>query len=172
MKILDYSDFLKVDIRVGTIVKAEENHKLKNPSIILEIDFGKDIGIKKSSAQLLANYNVNNLLKKQIAAVINFEPKQIGNTMSEVLVLGFPDSDNQPILISPDHKVKNGGRLYWIYKGKLIVVFKPPSFDFDNLISPPWALIISLAIVIPKPLSPFNLFLEGSNVKNGLNTFS
>ena len=112
MKILDYSDFMKVDIRVGTIIKAEENHKLKNPSIILEIDFGKAIGIKKSSAQLKANYNISNLLNKQIMAVINFPPKQIGNMISEVLVLGFPDDNNEPILVSPEIKVGNGKRLY------------------------------------------------------------
>ncbi len=112
MNNLSYIDFLKTDIRVGTIIKAEENHKLKNPSMILEIDFGQEIGIKKSSAQLLSNYNIENLINKQIAAVINFQPKQIGNIMSEVLVLGFPDEENKPILISPDKKVKNGGRLY------------------------------------------------------------
>ena len=76
------------------------------------IDFGSEIGIKKSSAQLIKNYTVSNLINKQIAAVINFEPKQIGNLISEVLVLGFPDADNEPILIVPDLKVKNGGKLY------------------------------------------------------------
>ena len=112
MNHINFSDFLKVDIRVGTIIKAEENNFLKNPSIILEIDFGDEIGVKKSSAQLQANYKVIDLINKQVAAVINFPPKQIGKRISEVLVLGFPDKDNQPILISPGYKVKNGGKLY------------------------------------------------------------
>ena len=109
---LSYSDFLKVDIRVGTILRAEENNNLKIPSIILEIDFGQQIGIKKSSAQLKSNYEVQDLIHKQVAAVINFPTKQIGKVISEVLVLGFPDSQNEPILVSPDYKIENGGRLY------------------------------------------------------------
>ena len=112
MSDLSYSDFMKVDIRVGTILEAEENNKLRQPSIILKIDFGEQIGIKKSSAQLKANYNVKDLINKQVAAVINFPPKQIGKIISEVLVVGFPDKQNEPILISPDFKVKNGGKLY------------------------------------------------------------
>ena len=111
-KIINYKDFDNVEIRVGTIIEAVENNHLKKPSIILKIDFGSEIGIKKSSAQLIKNYTVSNLINKQIAAVINFEPKQIGNLISEVLVLGFPDADNDPILIVPDLKVKNGGKLY------------------------------------------------------------
>ena len=112
MTVLSYSDFLKVDIRVGTVLRAEENNDLKKPSIILEIDFGQQIGIKKSSAQLKSNYEVQDLIHKQVAAVINFPPKQIGKVISEVLVLGFPDSQNEPILVSPDYKIENGGRLY------------------------------------------------------------
>ena len=112
MSDLSYSDFMKVDIRVGTIVKAEENNMLRQPSIILEIDFGKEIGIKKSSAQLKANYEAKDLINKQVAAVINFPPKQIGKTISEVLVVGFPNKQNEAILISPDIKVVNGGKLY------------------------------------------------------------
>ena len=112
MSNLNYSDFMKVDIRVGTILEAEENNMLKQPSIILKIDFGEQIGIKKSSAQLKANYDVKDLINKQVAAVINFPPKQIGKIISEVLVVGFPDKQNEPILISPDFKVKNGGKLY------------------------------------------------------------
>ena len=112
MSNLNYSDFMKVDIRVGTILEAEENNMLKQPSIILKIDFGEQIGIKKSSAKLKANYKVNDLINKQVAAVINFPPKQIGKIISEVLVVGFPDKQNEPILISPDFKVKNGGKLY------------------------------------------------------------
>jgi len=109
---LSYSDFLKVDIRVGTILRAEENNNLKKPSVILEIDFGKQIGIKKSSAQLKSNYNIQDLIDKQVVAVVNFPPKQIGKVISEVLVLGFPDNQNEPILVSPDLKIENGGRLY------------------------------------------------------------
>ena len=112
MSNLNYSDFMKVNIRVGTILEAEENNMLRQPSIILKIDFGEQIGIKKSSAQLKANYNVKDLINKQVAAVINFPPKQIGKIISEVLVVGFPDKQNEPILISPDFKVKNGGKLY------------------------------------------------------------
>ena len=112
MSDLSYSDFMKVDIRVGTILEAEENNKLKQPSIILKIDFGEQIGIKKSSAKLKANYKVNDLINKQVAAVINFPSKQIGTIMSEVLVVGFPDKQKEPILISPDFKVKNGGKLF------------------------------------------------------------
>ena len=112
MSDLSYSDFMKVDIRVGTILEAEENNKLRQPSIILKIDFGEQIGIKKSSAKLKANYKVNDLINKQVAAVINFPSKQIGTIMSEVLVVGFPDKQKEPILISPDFKVKNGGKLF------------------------------------------------------------
>ena len=109
---ISYSDFLKIDIRIGTILKAEINNILKKPSIILEIDFGKEIGIKKSSAQLQANYLAQDLINKQVAAVVNFPPKQIGKVISEVLVLGFPDKQNEPILFSPDFKIKNGGKLF------------------------------------------------------------
>ena len=112
MVFINYSDFENVDIRVGTILTAEENNNLNNPSIVLEIDFGNKIGIKKSSAQLKKNYHSQDLINKQVAAVINFSPKQIGKIMSEVLVLGFPDSNNQPILISPDFKINNGVKLF------------------------------------------------------------
>ena len=112
MKIINYSDFQDVDIRVGTILRAKENNELRKPSIILEIDFGEKIGIKKSSAQLKDNYKCEDLINKQVAAVINFNPKQIGKFISEVLVLGFPDKNNEPILISPTIKVDNGGKLY------------------------------------------------------------
>ena len=110
--LVSYIDFKKIDVRVGTIISAQINNKLDKPSIILKIDFGKEIGIKKSSAQLICNYNKEKLINKQIAAVLNFEPKQIGNLISEVLVLGFPDVNKEPILIIPDKKVTNGGRLY------------------------------------------------------------
>lgn len=110
--LVSYIDFKKIDVRVGTIISAQINNKLDKPSIILKIDFGKEIGIKKSSAQLISNYNKEKLINKQIAAVLNFEPKQIGNLISEVLVLGFPDDNKEPILIIPDKKVSNGGKLY------------------------------------------------------------
>ena len=110
--LISYSDFLKIEIRLGTIISAELNSKLQKPSFVLKIDFGDEIGIKKSSAQLTKNYRIEQLLHKQIAAVINFPKKQIGDLTSEVLVLGFPDNNNEPILISPDIKLTNGGRLY------------------------------------------------------------
>ena len=112
MKIISYQDFETVDIRVGTIISAQENLTLKKPSIVLEIDFGKNIGIKKSSAQLKKNYTSTDLLNKQIAAVVNFKPKQIGDLISEVLVLGFPDNENEPILVEPNKMIPNGGKLF------------------------------------------------------------
>ena len=110
--LISYSDFTKIEIRLGTIISAELNNKLRKPSYVLKIDFGDEIGVKKSSAQLTKNYDTDQLLYKQIAAVINFPKKQIGDLISEVLVLGFPDNNNEPILISPDKKVENGGQLY------------------------------------------------------------
>ncbi len=110
--LISYADFTKIEIRLGTIMSAELNNKLQNPSYVLKIDFGDEIGIKKSSAQLTKNYNIDQLIDKQIAAVINFPKKQIGDLISEVLVLGFPDDNNEPILISPDKKLVNGGQLY------------------------------------------------------------
>ena len=110
--LVSYSDFTKIEIRVGTIISAELNNKLQRPSFILLIDFGAEIGVKKSSAQLTKNYKAEQLLNKQIAAVVNFPKKQIGNLISEVLVLGFPDNNNEPILICPDKKLVNGGQLY------------------------------------------------------------
>ena len=109
---ISYSDFIKIEIRLGTIISAELNNKLRKPSFVLKIDFGNEIGIKKSSAQLTKNYSIDQLIDKQIAAVINFPKKQIGDLISEVLVLGFPDEDNEPVLISPDKKLVNGGQLY------------------------------------------------------------
>ena len=110
--LISYSDFLKIEIRLGTIISAELNNKLKKSSFVLKIDFGDEIGIKKSSAQLTRNYRIEQLLHKQIAAVINFPKKQIGDLTSEVLVLGFPDNNNEPILFSPDKKLVNGVQIY------------------------------------------------------------
>jgi tRNA-binding protein len=112
MALISYKDFLKIEIFVGTIIAAKKNNSLKNASIILTIDFGEIIGIKKSSAQIQANYDCKNLINKQVVAVINFPPKQIGNLISEVLVLGFNDHNKEPILISPEFKVKDGNRLF------------------------------------------------------------
>ena len=110
--LISYSDFAKIEIRLGTIISAELNNKLRKPSYVLKIDFGDEIGVKKSSAQLTRNYKVDQLLHKQIAAVINFPKKQIGDLISDVLVLGFPDNNNEPILISPDKKLVNGVQIY------------------------------------------------------------
>ena len=110
--LIGYSDFAKIEIRLGTIISAELNNKLRKPSYVLKIDFGDEIGVKKSSAQLTKNYKVDQLLHKQIAAVINFPKKQIGDLISDVLVLGFPDDNNEPILFSPDKKLVDGGQLY------------------------------------------------------------
>ena len=110
--LISYSDFAKIEIRLGTIISAELNNKLRKPSYVLKIDFGDEIGVKKSSAQLTRNYKVDQLLHKQIAAVINFPKKQIGDLISDVLVLGFPDDNNEPVLFSPDKKLLDGGQLY------------------------------------------------------------
>ncbi len=109
---IDLKDFEKVDIRVGTIVESKLNNKSNKPSIILKVDFGTKIGLKKTSAQLTKNYNPDELIGKQVAAVINFPPKQIGRMISEVLILGFPDNKNEPILVIPTKKVLNGGKLF------------------------------------------------------------
>ena len=112
MNNISFDDFMKVEICVGTILTAEINNNLHNPAIVLTIDFGKEIGIKKSSAQLRKNYNPNQLINKQVIAVVNFAPKQIGKIISEVLVLALPDENNEPILVLPSKKLLNGVRLY------------------------------------------------------------
>ena len=107
-----YEDFAAIDIRVGTIVCAEPFLEARQPALKLWIDFGPEIGEKKSSAQITKHYNLDGLASRQVAAVLNFQPKQISNFMSEVLVLGFPDADGHVVLISPDQTVPDGGRLY------------------------------------------------------------
>ncbi len=109
---INYSDFEKVDIRVGTVIEAKLNKKSNNSSLYLLIDFGEKIGKKKTSAQLTKHYFSKELIGKQVAAVINFPPKQIGKMISEVLVLGFPDDDNNPVLVMPSIKISNGGKLF------------------------------------------------------------
>jgi tRNA-binding protein len=107
-----YEDFTRVDIRVGTIVGAEPYPEARQPSYKLRVDFGPAIGTRKSSAQLTVHYAPEALIGKQVAAVVNFAPKQIGKFMSEVLVLGFPDPGGAVVLIGPDRPVPNGGKLF------------------------------------------------------------
>ena len=107
-----FDDFLKVDIRVGTILAAEVLSGARKPALRLEIDFGPVIGIKKSSAQITRHYQPEALIGRQVAAVVNFPPRQIGKMMSQVLTLGFPDADGEVVLIMPERQVPNGGRMF------------------------------------------------------------
>jgi tRNA-binding protein len=109
---ITFDDFLKVDIRVGRIVQAEPYPEARKPSIKLVIDFGPAIGRKKSSAQLTKHYTPETLIGRQVAAVVNFPPRQIGKFMSEVLTLGFPDGTGDVVLIGPERQVPDGGRLF------------------------------------------------------------
>ncbi len=112
MSEIGFNDFLKVDIRVGTVIRAEPYPEARNPSYKLYVDFGPEIGERKTSAQLTVHYTLEELVGKQVAAVINFPAKQIGKFMSEILVLGFPDDDGGVVLVEPNRKVSNGGRLF------------------------------------------------------------
>ena len=107
-----FDQFLKVDIRIGTIVAAHEFPEARKPAYRLEIDFGSAIGVKKSSAQIVANYTREKLVGRQVAAVVNFPPRQIGPAMSEVLTLGFADEAGEVVLFAPDKPVPDGSRLF------------------------------------------------------------
>jgi tRNA-binding protein len=107
-----FDDFLKVDIRVGTIVAVEDFPEARKPAFKLRIDFGGTIGEKKSSAQITEHYSADDLIGRQVAAVVNFPPRQIGRFMSEVLTLGFPDAEGKVVLVGPTNAVPNGGRLF------------------------------------------------------------
>ncbi|MEO1968269.1 MAG: tRNA-binding protein [Sphingomonadaceae bacterium] len=107
-----FEDFLKCDIRIGTVVEVQEFPEARKPSYRLLIDFGPAIGHKKSCAQIVANYEVDDLIGRQIAAVINFPPRQVGPAMSEVLTLGFTDDAGEVVLFAPDKPVPNGSRLF------------------------------------------------------------
>ncbi|MET3825215.1 tRNA-binding protein [Sphingomonas sp. PvP055] len=107
-----FDDFLKVDVRVGTIVEALPFPQARKPAYRLVIDFGSEIGTRRSSAQITVHYTLEQLVGRQVAAVVNFPPRQIGPVMSEVLTLGFPDEAGEVVLIAPDQRVPNGSRLF------------------------------------------------------------
>jgi tRNA-binding protein len=110
--VIAFDDFAKVDIRVGTIIAVEPFPEARKPAFKLTIDFGDTIGTKRSSAQITDHYSLETLVGRQVAAVVNFPPRQIGPMMSEVLTLGFPDADGKVVLIAPSEPVPNGGRLF------------------------------------------------------------
>jgi tRNA-binding protein len=109
---ISFDDFLKVDVRVGTIVAADPFPEARKPAYKLTIDFGPVIGTKRSSAQITSHYGIEELIGRQVAAVVNFPPRQIGPFMSEVLTLGFPDEAGEVVLIGPSLRVPDGGRLF------------------------------------------------------------
>ncbi len=110
--VIGIDDFERVDIRVGTIVAAEPLKGARRPAIRLEIDFGPELGVKRSSAQITVHYSPDALIGRQVAAVINFPPRQIATVISEVLTLGFPDADGAVVLVRPERPVPDGGRLF------------------------------------------------------------
>jgi len=109
---ISYDDFARVDIRVGTILAAEPFPEARRPAYKLSINFGPEIGVKRSSARLTTHYLRETLVGRQVAAVVNFAPRQIGKFMSDVLVLGFPDDAGAVVLVGPDRPVPNGGKLF------------------------------------------------------------
>jgi tRNA-binding protein len=109
---IGFEDFLKIDIRVGTVVRAEPYPEARRPAYKVWVDFGAELGVKKTSAQATAHYALDDLIGRQVAAVVNFPPKQIGKFMSEILILGFPDGAGEVVVIGPERPVPNGGRLF------------------------------------------------------------
>jgi len=109
---ISFDDFLKIDIRVGTVVSAVEFPEARKPAYKLAIDFGPEIGMKKSTAQITRRYRPEQLVGRQVAAVVNFPPRQVGPSLSEVLTLGFPDEDGEVVLVFPERPVPNGARLF------------------------------------------------------------
>lgn len=109
---ITFDDFMQVEIRVGRVIRAEAYPEARKPAIKMQVDFGGDLGIKKSSAQVTAHYTPEQLIGRQVMAVVNFPPRQIGKFMSEVLVLGVPDADGEVVLIAPDLDVPKGVRLF------------------------------------------------------------
>lgn len=109
---ITFDDFLKVDIRVGTVTDAQPYPEARKPAYKLWIDFGPEIGVKKTSAQITDHYSVDQMIGRQVMAVVNFPPRQIGRFMSEVLTLGVADPDGGVVLLSPDQTVPNGGRMH------------------------------------------------------------
>ena len=109
---ISFDDFLKVDIRLGRVIAAEPFPQARKPAYKLQIDFGPEIGVKKSSAQITRHYTLDQLVGRLVAAVVNFPPRQIGPFMSEVLTLGFPDADGEVVLVGVDRDAVVGGRLF------------------------------------------------------------
>lgn len=109
---IGYDDFLKVDIRVGTVVEAVEFPEARKPAYKLKIDFGEEVGVKRSSAQITVHYRLDELIGRQVAGVVNFPPRQIGPFMSEVLTLGFADANGDIVLLEPERAVPNGSRMF------------------------------------------------------------
>ena len=109
---ITYEDFRKVDIRVGTVLSVKNNEKARQPALVLEVDFGKEIGIKTTSAKITHYYNSDNLVEEQIIAVCNFPTKNIAGVVSEVLILGTVDKENKVVLLHPSKKVENGLEVY------------------------------------------------------------
>jgi tRNA-binding protein len=109
---IGFDDFLKVEVRAGTVIRAEAYPQARKPAIKIWVDFGDELGVRKTSAQLTDHYTPESLLGRQVAAVVNFPAKQIGKFMSEMLILGFPDALGAVVLVTPDKTIPNGGRLF------------------------------------------------------------